>query len=201
MVGREPVLEADALVADLASAVVGERQHLFAAFHGAPRLLLLARVAGPRLLVPLQRGLLLLARPLLHGHGAGLAHDHESAVVVRLGADVSCVAPVLQAEDLFETRPKSVVAAEVVVRGRGDWQYLFTAMAGEGQEVELIAVFVLAVLSEIGKRLRSSPHGYSCFLLRPPLSPLCLGFEVFVDLPSFLGFQDTRLVWSYKHAG
>ncbi|RWW16870.1 hypothetical protein GW17_00019222 [Ensete ventricosum] len=37
VVGKEPVLETDALIADLASAVVGKRQHLFAAFHGAPK--------------------------------------------------------------------------------------------------------------------------------------------------------------------
>lgn len=87
--------EASPQVADMAGASVGEGEHLSAALHGALGLPLPGRIAGPGAPVPLQDRRRLLARHLLHGHGAVLAHHHDPAVLFRVWAVVAFVCSVL----------------------------------------------------------------------------------------------------------
>lgn len=134
VVGREPVLEAHLPAAALAVLGVGEGELLPAPPRGAPGLALLARVAAPRPHVRLQDLPLALPRNQpLDGVAAVRADDDGAALVRRLGAAVVPVGPVRGAEDLA------------------------AAVAVEGQEVELVAVRLVAVRAQVRERLVRNP--------------------------------------------
>ena len=137
MVGREPVLEADLDPAGFAGAGVRKRESLLAPANRAGGFLLVFGVAIPGLGVLLQKQFMVLfvvAAGGFYGGGADFANHNLSAVVVRIGALVGLVRPMLNAENLTAT------------------------VALEGEEIELVAIGELAVATQIRKSFCSSRH-------------------------------------------
>jgi len=166
VVRGEPVLEAHLDAASLALAGVAERERLLASPHGALRLALPRRVAAaarPRVRV---QDLPVALRPRhrrrpLDGVAAVRAHHDGAALVGGLGAAVVPVRAVRRAEEAA------------------------AAVALEGEEVELVAVGLVAVRAQVGERLRATTRHYrsSLRLQAPSYLPSCrrprvLGFFV-----------------------
>lgn len=134
------MLEAHLNVASFTCAGVGKRQNLPATLDGTNWFLLLGRVTITRLEVLLQDCLLVLSHMAggLDGHGTCFANNNLSAVVVGFQARVGLVGSVFQTKDLLAT------------------------VAGERKKIELVAIAVLAVFTQIWKSFCSTRcHGYS----------------------------------------
>ena len=138
MLRRKPVFQAHLHPAGFTNTSIGKRKNFPAPPHSTCGFLLLARIAISRFVMPFQNpGLVAAVLPGgLDRRRADFANHHFSAVPIGFRAVVGFETAMLQTEHLLAT------------------------VAGEGEEIELVAIGVLAVAAEIGESLCSSAGGH-----------------------------------------